>query len=77
MQAFPTAFSSPRGVIHADQNLSPSDEHLLIITTPGDFGGLFEEMSAITPPGRMPSLDALEALHVKYGITTMGPPMFA
>jgi quercetin dioxygenase-like cupin family protein len=68
---------SPRGVVHAYQNFTTSDARLLIATMPGAFGVMFEEMSAATPPGGMPSLEVLEALHQKYGITTMGPPLMA
>jgi len=68
---------SPRGVVHAYQNFTTSDARLLIATMPGAFGVMFEEMSAATPAGRMPSLEVLEALHRKYGITTMGPPLGA
>jgi quercetin dioxygenase-like cupin family protein len=68
---------SPRGVVHAYQNFTASDARLLIATMPGAFGVMFEEMSAATPPGGMPSMEVLEALHSKYGITTMGPPLSA
>jgi mannose-6-phosphate isomerase-like protein (cupin superfamily) len=66
---------SPRGVVHAYQNFTTADARLLIATMPGAFGVMFEEMSAATPPGGMPSMEVLEALHAKYGITTMGPPL--
>jgi quercetin dioxygenase-like cupin family protein len=68
---------SPRNVVHAYQNFTKSDARLLIATMPGAFGTMFEEMSAATPPGGMPSMEVLEALHQKYGITTMGPPLAA
>ncbi|MEP6495542.1 MAG: cupin domain-containing protein [bacterium] len=66
---------SPRGVVHAYQNFTASDARLLIANFPGAFGVMFEEMSAATPAGGMPPMDVLEALHRKYGITTMGPPL--
>jgi quercetin dioxygenase-like cupin family protein len=66
-----------RGVVHAYQNLTDENARLLIATTPGGFSTFFEEMSAMTPPGGMPDFVALEALHAKYGITTMGPPITA
>lgn len=66
---------SPRGVVHAYQNFTTSNARLLIATMPGAFGVMFEEMSAATPAGGMPSMEVLEALHWKYGITTMGPPL--
>jgi hypothetical protein len=66
---------SPRGVVHAYQNFTKSNARLLIAATPGAFGVMFEEMSAATPAGAMPSMDVLEGLHQKYGITTMGPPL--
>lgn len=34
---------------------------------------MFEEMSAATAKGGMPSMEVLEALHAKYGTTTVGP----
>lgn len=66
---------SPRGVVHAYQNFTSRDARLLIGTMPGAFGTMFEEMSAATPAGEMPPIQVLEALHAKYGITTMGPPL--
>lgn len=66
---------SPRGVVHAYQNFTASNARLLIATMPGAFGVMFEEMSAATPAGGMPTMEVLEALHRKYGITTMGPPL--
>lgn len=68
---------SPRGVVHAYQNFTSRDTRLLIGTTPGVFGNMFEEMSAATPAGAMPPMEVLEALHAKYGITMMGPPLTA
>ena len=68
---------SPRNVVHAYQNFTDRDARLLIATMPGAFGVMFEEMSAATPPGELPSTEVLEALHEKYGITTMGPPLMA
>ncbi len=68
---------SPRDVVHAYQNFTDRDASLLIATMPGAFGVMFEEMSAATPPGGMPSIEVLESLHQKYGITTMGPPLTA
>jgi len=68
---------SPRNVVHAYQNFTDRDARLLIATMPGAFGVMFEEMSALTPPGGMPSVEVLEMLHEKYGITTMGPPLMA
>ena len=63
------------GVGHAYQNFRSRDARLLIATTPGEFAGFFEEISAATPAGGMPSIEILESLHTKYGITTLGPPM--
>lgn len=66
-----------RGVTHRYQNFTGRDARLLIVTTPGDFCGLFIDMSAGTPAGGMPSMEWLAELDVKYGITTLGPPMTA
>jgi quercetin dioxygenase-like cupin family protein len=64
-----------RGVVHAYQNLTDRPARLLIATTPGAFSTFFEEMDAMTPAGGMPDFAALDQLHARYGITTMGPPI--
>lgn len=65
-----------RGVVHAYQ-IFDRPARLLIATTPGDFSTFFEEMSAMTPVGGMPAMGPLLALHERYGITIVGPPMTA
>ena len=65
-----------RGVVHTYQNFTNSDVRLLIATTPGMFCNLFVELSAATPSGALPSFDLIDAIATKYGITTLGPPMF-
>ena len=65
-----------RGVVHTYQNFTTSDARILIATTPGEFCNLFIELSAATPPGTMPSFDLIDTIATKYGITTLGPPMF-
>lgn len=64
-----------RGVPHRYQNFTPHTARLLIVTTPGDFAHFFEELSAVTPAGGLPSMEQLVSLDAKYGLTTMGPPM--
>lgn len=66
-----------RGVTHRYQNFTGSNARLLIVTTPGEFCGLFVDMSAGAPVGEMPSMELLSELDEKYGITTLGPPMTA
>lgn len=65
-----------RGVAHTYQNFTTSDARLLIATTPGMFCNLFIELSAATPLGTLPAPDLIDAIATKYGITTLGPPMF-
>ena len=65
-----------RGVVHTYQNFTTSDARLLIATTPGTFCDLFVELSAATPPGSLPAFDLIDAIATKYGIATVGPPMF-
>ena len=65
-----------RGVVHTYQNFTTSDARLLIATTPGTFCNLFIELSAATPPGALPAFDLIDSIATKYGITTLGPPMF-
>lgn len=66
-----------RGLPHRYQNFTNRDATLLIMTTPGDFCGFFEELSAITPVGGLPTMEQLVSLDVKYGLTTLGPPMLS
>jgi quercetin dioxygenase-like cupin family protein len=65
-----------RGVVHTYQNFTTSDAQLLIATVPGTFCRLFVELSAITPRGALPDFDQMDAMATRYGITTLGPPMF-
>jgi quercetin dioxygenase-like cupin family protein len=65
-----------RGVVHTYQNFTTSDARLLIATTPGMFCNLFIELSAATLPGSVPAFDLIDSIATKYGITTLGPPMF-
>lgn len=64
-----------RGTPHRYQNFTTELARLLIITTPGDFAHFFVELSAITPPGSLPTMEQHLTLDTKYGITTLGPPM--
>jgi mannose-6-phosphate isomerase-like protein (cupin superfamily) len=64
-----------RGMVHRYQNFTDRNASLLIVTTPGDFAGFFVEISAMTPPGGMPTMEQLVSLDAKYGLTTLGPPM--
>jgi hypothetical protein len=61
--------------VHRYQNFTDRNASLLIVTTPGDFAGFFVEISAMTPPGGMPTMEQLVSLDAKYGLTTLGPPM--
>jgi Uncharacterized conserved protein, contains double-stranded beta-helix domain len=65
-----------RGVVHAYQNFTDSTARLLIATTPGEFCGFFEDLSAATPPGALPEPERLNDIATKFGITMLGPPMF-
>lgn len=65
-----------RGVVHTYQNFTTTDARLLIATTPGSFCNLFVEMSAATPPGGLPSFEVIDTIATRYGISTVGPPMF-
>ena len=66
-----------RGVVHRYQNFTNETARLLIVTTPGTFCDFFEELSDATPAGGMPTIEALQSLDAKYGLTTLGPPMMA
>ena len=66
-----------RGVPHRYQNFTDRAARLLILTTPGAFAHFFTELDAITPPGGLPSMDALRVIDEKYGLTTLGPPMMS
>ena len=64
-----------RGMVHRYQNFTDRTASLLIVTAPGDFAGFFVDLSALTPPGGMPTMEQLQSLDAKYGLTTLGPPM--
>lgn len=65
-----------RGVVHTYQNFTTSDARLLIATVPGMFSRFFVELSAATPLGAMPDPIQMDAMATRYGVTTLGPPMF-
>ena len=65
-----------RGVVHTYQNFTTSDVQLLIATVPGMFSRFFVELSAATPLGALPDPVQMDAMATRYGITTLGPPMF-
>jgi quercetin dioxygenase-like cupin family protein len=64
-----------RGTPHRYQNFTEQTARLLIVTTPGDFAHFFVELSSITPPGGLPSMEQLVSLDARYGLTTLGPPL--
>jgi len=68
----------PRGVPHRYQNFGEHPAQLLLVVTPGaSFEAFFGELAAATPPhGGVPPLDVLSRIDEKYGLTTLGPPMF-
>jgi len=47
------------------------------VTPPSAFCNLFVQLSAAAPPGGMPSPEVYAAPDLKYGSTTIGPPMTA
>ena len=66
-----------RGVSHRYQNFTHRGAPLLIGVTPAGFQDFFVELAASTPArGGIPPMDILQAIDARYGITTMGPPMF-
>jgi quercetin dioxygenase-like cupin family protein len=66
-----------RGVMHRYQNFTDRDASLLIAVTPAGFQDFFVELAAATPPeGGIPPMDVLQAIDARYGITTLGSPMF-
>ena len=66
-----------RGTPHRYQNFTQQNARLLIVTTPGDFANFFVELSGITPQGGFPSMEQLQSLDAKYGLTTLGPPLLS
>jgi quercetin dioxygenase-like cupin family protein len=64
-----------RGVAHRYQNFTSETARLLIVTVPGDFCRFFEELSAITPAGGLPDMEAMGVLSARYGIEALGPPL--
>ena len=66
-----------RGVPHRYQNFTTTDARLLIAVTPGGFHDFFVELSAATPAGGgVPPMDVLQQIDARFGIETLGPPMF-
>ena len=62
---------------HYPRYSTDRDASLLIAVTPAGFQDFFVELAAATPPeGGIPPMDVLQAIDARYGITTLGPPMF-
>lgn len=64
-----------RGAVHRYQNFTDRTASLLIVTAQGECTGFFVDLSAITPRGGVPTTEQLLSRVVKYGLTTLGPPM--
>jgi quercetin dioxygenase-like cupin family protein len=68
----------PRDIPHCWGNSGTANGQLILLCEPGGFEGFFEEAAQMPPlTSQDPAdLQKLHALHAKYGMELLGPPLF-
>ena len=66
-----------RGTPHAFQNLRGEQSRMLLTSIPGGMDLMFEEVSAMLPPGGEIDMTKFAPLMEKYGLEVLGPPLAA
>jgi len=66
---------APRDIAHVWANVATSDGRIILMCQPGGFENFFDESAK----GMMDKMSAtqMEAIMAKYGMETLGPPLFA
>ena len=69
-----TVFIPPR-TRHQYQNVGETPGKLLIILTPAGLDQFFVELDALLKEQSVPDMPAIAALHAKFGMELLGPPL--
>jgi quercetin dioxygenase-like cupin family protein len=67
----------PAGVAHRYQNAGSEPGHMLIYIQPGGLDAFFGELDALLKEPGEPSTPAIAALHERFNMKLMGPPLSA
>jgi quercetin dioxygenase-like cupin family protein len=65
----------PPGVAHLYQNVGDQPGHMLIYIEPAGLDAFFSELDALLRASAAPDMPAIAALHGKYGMDLLGPPL--
>jgi len=65
----------PAGTRHQYQNVGDAVGNLLIILAPAGLDDFFVELDALLKQGGEPDMPAIAALHAKFGMELLGPPL--
>lgn len=67
----------PAGVTHLYQCVSEEPGEVLLVVQPGGLDDFFIELDALLKAHSEPPMPAIAALHEKFGMELMGPPLAA
>ena len=65
----------PAGTRHQYQNIGDVPGNLLIILAPAGLDQFFIELDALLKQSEEPNMPATAALHAKFGMELLGPPL--
>ncbi len=65
----------PAGTRHQYQNVGETFGNLLIVLAPAGLDNFFVELDALLKQGSEPDMPAIAALHAKFGMELLGPPL--
>lgn len=67
----------PAGVVHQYQNIGEAFGKLLLVVEPAGLDEFFIELDALLKASEEPNMPAIAALHEKYRMALLGPPLAA
>lgn len=67
----------PAGVVHQYQNVGEEFGKLLLVVEPAGLDEFFVELDALLKESEEPNMPAIAALHEKYRMELLGPPLAA
>lgn len=67
----------PAGVVHQYQNVGEDFGKLLLVVEPAGLDEFFIELDALLKESEQPNMPAIAALHEKYRMELLGPPLAA
>jgi len=67
----------PPGVVHQYQNIAAEPSEVLLFVEPAGLDEFFVELDALLKSSAEPDMGAIAALHARYKMELLGPPMAA